>query len=100
VTGSLGLILLSLILAPLAVGWTLQRVGIRWGAWVSAFGHMVARVVAIVVLFLMIVQAVDEGGAWFALAAALGIFALGMLALLALRIWALLKFGVHADEMT
>lgn len=82
------------------MGWTFQRAGVRWGAWVSQFGHMLARVAGIVVLLVMTVQAADEGGAWFALAAAFGIFALGMLALLVLRIWVLLKYGVHDEDMT
>jgi hypothetical protein len=72
-----GLILLSVIVGGLVLGFVLQRLGVAWGATVSFFAGLLARLGAAVAFAWIAVQAVERGGAWFdALAALMGVLAI------------------------
>jgi hypothetical protein len=75
-----------------------RRVGVLWGALVSFSAGLPIRSGAGLLLAWTAVQAAERGGIWFVvLAAALGLLALGVLALEGIRAWAALKYGLSED---
>jgi hypothetical protein len=87
-----GLILFCVIVGGLVLGLVLRRVGIAWGATVSFFAGLLARLGAAVAFAWIAVQAVERDGAWFdVLAVLMGVLAITGLALTGLLAWAWLR---------
>lgn len=92
------LILLCVSAGGLLLGWVLRRLGVVWGALVSFSAGLLIRSGAGLVLAWTAVQAAQRGGIGLgALAAALGLLALGVLVLEGIRAWAALKYGLSED---
>jgi hypothetical protein len=93
------LILLCVIVGALLVGSVLRRLDVAWGALISFFAGLLAKLAGGLVLVWTAVGAAERGGVWYgALAAALGVLALGMLALVGFLAWGVLKYGIDAED--
>lgn len=93
------LTLLCVVVGALLVGSVLRRLGIGWGALISFSAGLLAQLAGGLVLARSAVAAAERGGIWYgALAAALGVLALGMLVLVGFLTWAVLRFGIDAED--
>jgi hypothetical protein len=91
------LILLCLIVGGLVVGWVLERLGVGWGAPISFFTGLLAKLAGGLAVGAIAVGAAQRGGIWYALAAALALAALAMFALVGVLAWGVLKYGIPED---
>jgi hypothetical protein len=81
------------------MGTILRRLGVAWGARVSLFAGLLARLVAALVFALTAVQAVERGGVWFdVLAVLMGVLAFAGLAVTGLTTWGLLRYDGDVSE--
>lgn len=92
------LILLCVIVGGLLVGSVLRRLGVAWGWLISFFAGLLARLTAGLCVAWTAVEAAELGGAWYGLAAALAVLALGMLALVGFLAWGVLKYGIGPED--
>jgi hypothetical protein len=82
-----GFILLGVITVGWVTGSALRRFGVAWGATVSFFAVLLARLGAALVVASIAVRAAQRGGVWFDLLAlfmaVLAVFGLGLTGVLA-----------------
>ncbi len=94
-----GLIVFGVVVSALVLGGILRRLGSPWGTRLSLFAAMAARFAAGLIVAWTAVRAAAHGGYWFAtLAVALGLLALGIVALAGFRTWALIKYQSDSNE--
>jgi hypothetical protein len=93
------LILFCLVVGALLVGSVLRRLGVARSALISFVAGLLLRLGAGLVLAWTAFGAAERGGVWFgALAAALGVLAVGTLLLVGFLAWGLLKYGIDGLE--
>jgi hypothetical protein len=92
------LILLCVIAGGWLIGSLLHRFGVAWGGFISFFAQLLGQLTAAFYLAWTAVEVAERGGAWYGLAAALAVLALGLCGLVALLVWAVLKYGIDLED--